>query len=257
MYILLLSIFFLFRLKYILSNKVQNNIYLSKIHQNKIISIIKNKDTSVLLRNKINIIMYKYYEPWAIHQAYCFKRLHKYKCNTIPIEEFVLSSKMGLHQACKKYNGKAKFSLYASTYIRGELYKALTDLHTLTNVPKKDRKKSKINFTIEEKQQYKKKLKTTLFSKTEEFIVDKFGSLTETPHEKIEHSYAYIDLWYQINDILNTIDPFSKLCFYYKFDEYFNTIRSNKQISQLLGCSEEHVRKKIANVKKIMQKVNI
>lgn len=251
MYLIFTSIFFLFQFIYVSSNK-NHNMYLSKMNQNKISSIIQNKRTSVTLRNKINVIMYVYYEHWAVHKAYCFKRLHKYKCMSIPVEEFILSSKLGLYQACKKYNGQTQFSVYASTYIMGELYRALTDLHVLTNVSKFERKKSKTNFTVDEKLQYKRKLKSTLFSKTEEFIIDKFGELSETPDDKTENTHAYIELWYQINNVLSTMDTFTKLCFYYKLDEQFNIKRTNKQISELFGCSEEYVRKKFSRAKKII-----
>ena len=49
----------------------------------------------------------------------------------------------------------------------------------------------------------------------------------------------YKDLWQYIRA---TMPPFTQLVFYYKFDPYFHKIRSNYEVGQLIGCSEEYVR---------------
>jgi hypothetical protein len=53
--------------------------------------------------------------------------------------------------------------------------------------------------------------------------------------------YDYLEIWNKINKL----DFFTRQMFYYKFDFYFNKIRSNKHISELMCCSEENVRKNL------------
>jgi hypothetical protein len=79
------------------------SLHLNNYKINLIINLIQNP----LLRNndreKINIILYKAYEKWAIKKAVDFKIFHKYKCSNIKTEELILSSKMGVlnEKRCK------------------------------------------------------------------------------------------------------------------------------------------------------------
>ena len=50
------------------------------------------------------------------------------------------------------------------------------------------------------------------------------------------------------------LDEFSKNVFYYKYDYNFDKIRSNKNISKLLNCSEETIRKNLKKTKTIIKK---
>jgi hypothetical protein len=128
------------------------------------IKLIKNLIQNPLLQNKdrakINLILYKAYEKWAIKKAIDFKTLHRYKCNNIKTEELVLSSKIGLFKSIKKYNGKFNLINYSSIYVNSELLKVLTETYSLSILPKSFRKKNKENISNEELNKYKNLLKT-------------------------------------------------------------------------------------------------
>ena len=64
--------------------------------------------------------------------------------------------------------------------------------------------------------------------------------------KKHDTMYKYKLLW----DKINKLDPFTKRCIYLKYNYQFDKIRSNKQISLLMCCSEEHIRTKFKNINK-------
>ena len=58
----------------------------------------------------------------------------------------------------------------------------------------------------------------------------------------------------KIEKITKNLSSFSKRIFYLKYNYNSNFILSNKNISELMCCSEETIRKKLEEIK---QKVNI
>jgi hypothetical protein len=56
---------------------------------------------------------------------------------------------------------------------------------------------------------------------------------------------------YEIWNIINNFDPFTKRVYQLKYDYEFNKIRTNKEISVLMSCSEEYVRQKLINSQKL------
>ena len=67
-------------------------------------NLIQNPDLKSQEREKINYILYKAYEKFAIKKALDFKILHKFKCTDIKKDELILVSKIGLFKSIKKYN---------------------------------------------------------------------------------------------------------------------------------------------------------
>lgn len=211
--------------------------YLTYPQQEIVKRIIQHKDITPVLRNKINILLYKQYEYWAIGEAHKFKYTHRHKCKNIPVSEFILASRFGLYNACLKYNGSIKFYFYALIHIKCQLYNALTDLYPLSNVPAKERKKGKYRRTGQPN------IPTTFVSNDQEYLLPVASTI---PYEKVEEKNEYSEIWTKIN---NTTDSFYKRCLYYRFDYEFNEIRSYKHIAELMCCSEEYVRRKIINQK--------
>jgi hypothetical protein len=123
----------------------QNKPYLSVTQWKTVQSLITNEKTTSEMRDKINTILYKCYEGYAVSSAHKFKQFHKYKCMNINTFELGLYAKFGLYRACKKYNGSSSFISYVDKYIIGELYKGLTDLYPLSSVTKSDRRMGKYN----------------------------------------------------------------------------------------------------------------
>ena len=198
------------------------------INQWKVVqTIITQEDVSDTIKEKVRLCIFKNYNNWAIHKAYDFKKLHKYKCRHIKIEELSLYASCGLWQAIQKYDGVHSFPHFASFYISGELYKGLTKLYPISSVPKKIRVQRK---TGEQKQPMQ--LSIIYYGKDTWLLDNNQIDDTNTYDE-------YTDIWVKINDIE---DPFTKKIFHYKYNFYLDKIRTNKEISLLMCCSEEKVR---------------
>ena len=84
----------------VLINLVKS-LHLNNYQINLINNLIQNPLLQNREREKLNLILYKAYEKWAIKKAIDFKTLHKYKCRNIKKEELILSSKMGLFKSIK------------------------------------------------------------------------------------------------------------------------------------------------------------
>ena len=221
--------------------------------------ILQHKETPPKIRNTVKNIIYHAYEKLAVREAYKFKKFHFYKCKNINIEDFLLSSKLGLYKSIQKYNGNTNFENYSKKYIHGELYKCLTNFHEITNIPKSYRRKAKKNLTFHSRKNYKKCLKTSLIPITDCWRFDKMQSLKKkkiisTPEEEEEERNGEQLIRAKMNELLqrSDTDTFSKKVFEYKFNAEFQVIRSNKHIAELMGCSEEHVRNKLENFKRLI-----
>jgi len=204
-------------------------------------SLIQNPGLTSVMKKKINNIIYSYYEDWATHKAFQFKKCHKYKLKHISGNELSIYSKKGLYEAIKNYNGKFSFTNYASIYVNGELYKGLTELFPISSIPKSERIVKKI-YQKKEWFNYKRKLSTKFIGK-DEWLLDKAIDNKIENQLSIEEMEKYIDFWKKINNM----DAFSKRVFEYKYDFLLKKQRSNKHISELMVCSEEHVRKTLQN----------
>jgi DNA-directed RNA polymerase sigma subunit (sigma70/sigma32) len=64
---------------------------------------------------------------------------------------------------------------------------------------------------------------------------NKESKVVQEMNDREKHS----ELWNTINELL---DPFSRKVFQYKYNYDFQKIRSNLEISKMLGFSEEHIR---------------
>jgi len=181
---------------------------------------------SIDCRSKILIesVLYKKYERWAITIGSNFKKKHYYKCKHIPYYEISIYSRKGLLNAIKHYHPtkeSSMFHLFAIHHIRGELYHGMTDLCPITNASKKQLLR-----------------KGTVYQRAghnDDMMNHK------TPSQNISENNPK-KLWEFIEE---TSDPFTRRCIVYKFDYDFNKIRSNLEVSRLMECSEETVRKAI------------
>ena len=119
-------------------------------------SIVRNKNTPIPMRQKVNNILFKHYEKYSFYKALKFKNYHKMKCKHIGLSELVLYSNRGLLKAIKRYDGSNNFRAYLDIYIAGELYAGMTELHPISSVPKKIRimKKNNKSLYSPEKTQY-------------------------------------------------------------------------------------------------------
>ena len=242
-------------IKYILSFKL-DNIYLSKSQWQNINSLIQNPGLTHDMRYKINNIIYEHYTKYALSKAYEFKMFHKYKCQSIKLDELKLYSNFGLYKAIEKYNGSSIFITYADKYILWELYKGLTELHPLSNIPKSYRRKGVAkrtnSFNIYNNKQ---QLNTKFIGYDENWFFDKqFNNDINSANNYHLDKRIYIDDKNKIVDFVNTnFDSFSKQVFNYKYDNDFNVIRTNKHVAELLTCSEEKIRTTVIDIKKMFK----
>ena len=213
---------------------------LTKTQWSLIDRLLINPNTTIYYKNKIYDILYKHYQQWAFTKAYKFKQLHQYKCKHISIFELNNYASYGLYKSIKKYNTlyKYPFDKFAEIYIHSELIKAITDLHPISRIPKHERKKG-YGLT----KNNSKKAKIQLIGENE-WIFDnltKGKQLENLPFD----SQLYNDYFFQIWLKINVLDNFKKRIMSLKYNFFFEKIRSNKEVSELMGCSEEWVRQNI------------
>jgi len=220
-----------------------NCLHLSPIQSDLIIKLIKNPQLTINQRKYINNVLYHSYEKKAIKKAIEFKQLHNHKCRNIIIDDLIIASKFGLCKSIKKYNGNSPFSYFSNFYIDGELFKTLTDYYSTSIIPKKVRIKNKSNYTKNELLEYKKKLNPVYVSYSNYWIFDKYQNSNKYQNSKEINKNKKI--WI----LIDGLDPLIKRFFYLKYDYEFNKIRTNKRVSQLLTCSEEHIRIQLNKVK--------
>lgn len=182
-------------------------------------NLIKNNKLNTIERNKINIILYKAYEKFAIKKAFEFKYL--YKCYKIVDEELIFCSKIGLYKSIMKYNGKFSLANYSLIYIYSELYKL-----------------------TKEKYGSSQKNHNNTFGKYETMNTN-IDSNIDT-NEIIINKYNNYEI---INNIINKQDAFTKRILYLKYFSKPNMNLSNKHISKLMCCSEESIRQSLLQIK--------
>ena len=242
-------------LKYFLSsllifNNFTNSLYLTNENYKIIISLIKNPLTSFYQREKINKIMYHCYENWAVSKAVEFKKKHNYKCRDIQNTELFLYTKYALYKSIVKYNGQIPFINYSTIYISASLNDAITDRFSLSILPKSYRKKSKANFTLHEINNYNKLLHVKIIDSNYDNKLSFLKKKEYESSEGIDTNY-YDSKMCEIWNIINNFDPFVKRIYHLKYDYEFNKIRTNKEISVLMVCSEEYIRKKLTDSQKL------
>jgi DNA-directed RNA polymerase specialized sigma subunit len=208
-------------------------------------SILTNPDYYTISQKQIvKSIIYDNYKIWASNQAIKFKKFHYYKCRHISIHEFILYSQIGLHKAVINYNPlrlkNITFSSYAYIYIRGEFYKCVTELYPITSVSKYERRKgrnTRNNKTIIDITSFSNIYQELCFNN---YVVKQY-------HDKNQY-LNYNDLWLKIEHDTPT-SILAKKIIKLKFSYEFKQQRSNKQISEIIGCSEETIRQHVVEFK--------
>jgi len=208
--------------------------HLVKEQWNDIKVIIQNKNTPESMREKVNKILYTHYKDYALYKAIKFKKIHRYKCCHISLDDLHISACNGLIESIKNYNGDSYFLPYANIYIISALYSIMTELHPISPISKKNR--------MSKKNIYLKKPKVYYLGKGQYDISNKHNN-ENTDYDK------YVEYWEVIN--MSNINPKIKRMLHYKYNFYFDKIRSNKEIGKLMHFSEEHIRLELAKVKNI------
>jgi len=176
--------------------------------------------------------------------AYDFKTTYYKKCRHIPLDELKLYASRGLLNAISRYNTTmpSSFSKYASIYIKGELYYGMSEMHPLTLLPisKRINKKWRTQNLV-----LYKKMTNTKFMSNYDYYDGLYVSTHKNSYVFVNKYKEFLELW----NIINHLEDEYKKIMKYKYNFYFQKIRSDKEIGYLLGYSSETIRKKINKIK--------
>jgi RNA polymerase sigma factor (sigma-70 family) len=220
---------------------------LSKIAQKRIKYIIQHPGTTYEMREKINYILFNSYKNWATTKAIHFKRLHKHKCSHIKTDEMISYSLFGLYQGIKRYNGNNTFITYVDFYIKNELQQCLIKLFPINALPKTYLKKKKTQ------QEYKKMnniyLKPIYIGFDHYFLENTiYNSIYSNKNkwfETEEDNNLKIKLWNKIREL----PSLQMRIMYFKYSTDFEMLRSNKEIAEIMGCSQQTIRINLIYIK--------
>jgi hypothetical protein len=212
--------------------------FLSLDQWNLIHRLLVNPNTNISMRKKIHTILYTYYDQWSFSKAYQFKQLHKKKCEHISTQELYTYASYGLYKCIPLYKSEYKYPFisFAEKYVRYELLKGLTDLYPITTTSKYQRKKGYTNL--------KKKINKVQMIGDNQWIYDKLvkeKNIQNEPFLKVLDTDYYNYIW----NYVDNMSPFQKRILKLKYNFYFEKIRSNKEVSILMECSEEWIRQNI------------
>ena len=189
-------------------------------------------------KEQINRMIYSHYEKWAFYKASQFKKFHYYKCKEIRQQELNLYASIGLIKAIQNYNPykcqNTTFSIYSINYIMGELYNGMTILQPISILTKTERKKG-----------YNKKYSPTLVG-DDEYLFDSNPTLFDKNNYNNNHNNLhnqYKELWTTIQSM--KIPRLTKTVVFLKYSFDFKKNKSNKDVSIMLGYSEETIRQHI------------
>ena len=186
--------------------------------------------SNVVLTNKVKRIVFNEYKSIAYKLCSDFRRFHKYKCSHVSKYDLNQGALIGLWNAICNYNTTYPFYPYSRTYILGELYKTLTINYPIQKQSPTVRRKRKILLPL---------------SFDNVGLYDRYNYNTydvESPE-----SFS-ISVYYPFWEIIDTLDENTKRIFFYKFNIFFDKIRSNREVAELSGYSKETVRLKILYV---------
>lgn len=157
------------------------------------------------------------------------------------MKDLYLYSMKGLWVSINNYNTTFPFYNHANKYINYALYEGYTKLQPITLLPEYIRKKGN-DGTIP----FYNNMLRPIFYGLEDFKIEK-NDCSNIPFDYALKKNMYFYLWQKI---MYNMDPTTVLIFKYKFDCYFNKIRMNKEVAELIPCSEENIRLHMNKIKK-------
>lgn len=212
--------------------------YLTQPQWMNIKRLIVRPDLSPDIRSTLNNVIYTHYTKWAFYETVRFKKHHYYKCKHISTEELNMYALVGLQKGIEKYDGLHSFLNWIHYYIKGHLSIGMTELHPLTTIPARKRMMRKTS-ALEKNQ------KTQFAGFDDEWIFDKNTKRENEESVSLSHDTLKSGIWGQVDKM----QPSNKKIFQYKYDYDFTVLRTNKEIGELMACSEENIRQILHKVK--------
>jgi len=213
---------------------------------NQIRSLLAHPSITYKMKEIIDKKIYYYYEFLALKQTNIFYKKYWKYCTHIPKNELAIYALYGLNKAIQTYNPKYVFYTHALTYINGELFRGLTDLQPLTNLPKQYRK----NTAWKNNNEKLFEIKTNPVLIQNEWQIDKLiNNKNENMDNSIIKYYNKIYKYQQIWEKISRLDAITRRIYSLKYDYEFNTIRSTKVVGELMCCSDEQIRIKLQSTR--------
>jgi len=213
--------------------------------------LVRNPKLTIDQRHRINQVLYRSYEKWAVKRAYDFRRLHRNKCRNIDFQDLVQASKFGLYQSVLRYNGRYAFIPYSHFFVNGELLKTVTQHYSTSIVPRKIRVQNKSHFTPQQMAKYANDLERSLVQYTNSWLFDDiYYGIGNTAFDKNVDSETWRKKWSLFSDL----DVSTRRIVMLKYDYDFNKRHTNKEVAEMMGCSEEKVR---LSILKAMMKLRL
>lgn len=206
--------------------------------------ILMNPTITQTQRESIQKLLYTAHEKWAIKKAVEFKKFHHYKCRDISTNELVLSSKFGLLKSSRIYKGWSPFTKFSEIYVKSELLRTMTRRLSVTScISMRDRMRNEVPVRNEVpmRNEVHNAVRNKNIQRPISSIKHNLKSDTPTPIENSAENNFYQNAW----EYVDTLDAFTKRITWLKYDPEFKVKNSNKQIAELMCCSEETVRKAI------------
>jgi len=234
-----------------------STLYLNKIQQTLITNLIKENRLSFPEREKINNILFEAYKECSHKRACYFKYIHRYKCRNINIDDLKSAAEFGLMKAALNYNGNSSFYFYSSLHIKNELLTALTN-HNACVSPiakttlRKGFSSTYKNFTLSKYYSLQNKLNVIYESITSpEFL----SVISETNNHKylenIIQEEEHERVWNEVIALVS-VNPLMKNIFLLKYSKEFKKIRTDKEISKIVGYSSGHVTRNVKKIRDIL-----
>lgn len=197
--------------------------------------LLLHPSTSFRMKDIIQKQMFESYKAWSIHYG-----RKKYKNiirrNFVRQGDIDVSSMHGLWNAVETYNATfPSFYRYAKKCVDWSLYMGVREMAPLTMEPlyKRNRQPFRPAFPL-------------LFQEEKE--TEKIDIRDES-NVKNEQEMESEMLWSWIY----SMEPSVSRMFKYKYDFLFNTIRSNREVGELMCVHEEQVRKTLQKTKQILE----
>ena len=197
--------------------------YLSPGQLNSISRLIQHPGLQAAEKAVMQRVLYTHYESWAIHQSYLFSRTcPQHVLNSVGRPTLTLSAQIGLHKSTKNYDGRAPFAHYAKFYVRGELCRSIRYYYA-----------NQLNTTY-----------NTVGDTHDDYEFENAKSAVPSPDSVVLRKEMFRNWWAGVGEQPELVQRMISL----KYDPWFQVQRSNAEVAALIGYSEEHVRRTMADV---------
>ena len=236
-------VLYLFLCMQLLSSITCLETHLTQCQWSHIRSLLSNKAVTPVMREKVNTILFHKYHRLAKLKAYQYKKRNFSLCKNIQLDAFTSYAELGLYKSIITYNSSYIFYKHANLYISYYLYKGLSELYPMSNLPHRHR----VSKTWRNKntQLYNILMDPTIICDTNRFLLYN----RDINNKDNKNDILLFNIW----NIVHTFDPISIQIFTYKYEYSLKKNKTNKEVAALLCYSSEYIRQ---NLKKTTTRIH-